>query len=241
MLDPTFIVTLTNWTKQAHYADKLYSQARKRVDLKKAIASIRLPPSQYADSTIWTTEQEKHSDILCLRPPERKGVPIPTLHEAFLRFQQEAGMPFQESLETNNAARAADALSCLMGNSYKDDTDRTRDFNECFSPIYNSYSWYILPYVYNTSEECGGRIGSASFPDHPPSVVNILRQDKVEPGFDGDAYMQVARGYHMYVKDIGRTSSPERKAALDRGAPMFLLCVQGELGLFIPFLSDLYI
>jgi len=55
--------------------------------------------------------------------------------------------------------------------------------------------------------------------------------DKDEAGIGGDPYMQIARAYHMYVKDLKDEKKDEVLNALAHGAPTFLISVLGKLGL----------
>jgi len=46
--------------------------------------------------------------------------------------------------------------------------------------------------------------------------------------------MQIARGYHLYVKMLeDRKTNLAVKIALAHGAPMFILCVQGQFSLLV--------
>jgi len=198
--------------------------AKERLKLKNIVESTRLTPSQFG-SGAWPDEQAKHSDILCLRPPERTGVPLSTLHDAFHRFRCVVKIPFQQSPQTIAAARAADRLVRLMGSSFEDEMDRTKVFNQCIEPVFASKQWQLQVSVDREAERCSGSIDA--FHAGNSTVATILRQDKMELGHDGDPYMQVSRGYHMYVKTLEDRKDYEARAALARGAPMFLLCVHG--------------
>ena len=82
-------------------------------------------------------------------------------------------------------------------------------------------------YLHPLSEKCTGTVDAALHYNNS-YVATILRLDKEEMGLYGDAYMQIARDYHMYVKRLEeRKAEPQVQAALAQGAPMFLLCVQG--------------
>jgi len=78
-----------------------------------------------------------------------------------------------------------------------------------------------------SSEKCTGTVDAALHYNNS-YVATILRLDKQEMGSDGDAYMQIARDYHMYVKRLeDRKDEPQVQAALAQGVPMFLLYIQG--------------
>ena len=70
-----------------------------------------------------------------------------------------------------------------------------------------------------------------------------MREDKAEPGQgNGDAYIQLSRGYQMYVTMIGEISQVDligednpdnlERRLLLHGAPTFLVCVIGKSLLF---------
>ena len=216
-------------------ASEIYNIAKKYAELAVAIGEVRLSPSQFGIA--WALEQEKHSDILCMRPTERTGLSLSTLHEAFYQFQQLVNTTFQESPErpeTIAVAQAADSLTRAMGNPFETETKRTKDFNTCLGPLFASNCWTMQVSVDPSSEQCNGVI-DAAFRFHysdPSAVAIVLREDKREPGSDGDPYMQIARGYHLYAKALeDRKVEPAVNTVLSHGAPMFLLCVQGEVGL----------
>jgi len=175
-----------------------------------------------------------------MRPVERIGVPLSTLHDAFYRFQREARMEFQESPETASAASAASWLCRKMGEAYEEggDIDRTRAFNCCIDPLFTTRRWERDVRVNPNSEKCSGIIDAVYYNDRTFSVPVILRKDKRELGHDGDPYMEITRLYHMYVKTLQEKKDKRQvQAALAHGAPMFLLCVQGEIGLLFLFNS----
>ena len=166
-----------------------------------------------------------------MRPVERIGVPLSTLHDAFYHFQRETKMEFQESPETIPAAIAASWLCQKMGDTYEDgnDINRTVAFNRCVHTLFPSRRWKMDILANSTSEKWSGTI-DAVFSQDTFSAPVILRQDKREMGRDGDSYMEITRLYHMYVKTLQeKKDEPHVQAALAHGAPMFLLCIQGEI------------
>ena len=210
-------------------ASRLYSIAKEWYTLKKSIAKIRSTPSEFASST-WLKEQEKYEDILCMRPPKRTGLPLSTLHAAFYHFKCDAKMPFQESFQTI----PADRLVRVMGNPFNDEfSDRTRIFNDCIDPLFQSDQWQMSMLV-NPSSERRSEMVDASFAIKGSTVAFILRADKNELGESGDPYMRLARCYHMYVEMLqDRVRSPDSIRALKHGVPIFLLCVDGKCGLLV--------
>jgi len=197
-------------------AKQLYFLAKSKM----AIASMRSPPSEFALS--WA---EEHLDILCMRPTERTGIPLETLHETFYRFRCQAKKPFEESAQTISSARTARCLVRTMGDAFDDEESQTQLFDDCIETL---FPWKMGVSVSPKSERCQGRI-DASFTLHGFAVAAILREDKNEPGHGGDPYMQLARGYHMYVEQLKDSTDSDAMLALAHGVPMFLLCVQGRL------------
>ena len=223
----------------ANLAQKLYHLVQKCIELKAALNDMLPDPSEYAFKDAWRDAQAKKSDILCLRPPERTGLPLSTLHDAFRQFERDATIPFHLSAdsETTSAARAASLLVHEMGNAFDDEMVddeevRSEAIERCLKPVF-PYFWskeihcqaasQLIPNSHTIDIATSYRSTSGS--------VTILRVDKDEPGSDGDPYMQISRGYHMFVEMLKDRGSDEDLNTLAHGAPTFLICFLGKPGL----------
>ena len=183
-------------------------------------------PSDFAHPSVWRQAQEA-TPILCLRPPNARGLPLTTLHHVFRQFQHETFRPLPTTTETVAAQIAASKLCMRMGEAFKNEAERGEVFDECVDDI-----------IEKGEAEC-------KFQPHPAShygkidrcireanIPIVLREDKLEFGLGGhDAYMQIARCYDLVVGVL--TSSiekdPNANNYLAHGAPCFLICLMGTV------------
>ena len=196
-------------------------------------------PSDYAKN--WSQYQTgAEARILCLRPPEARGLPLCTLHDVFRRFLLAAREPLPQASDTTIAAIRAAALLCSsMGQSFStkgndsnsvklsQDTKenaRTIEFDDCTGGILDRFD---KTYTLNTSRNVHTGIVDGALLEK--DVLIAIREIKAEPGAAGDAYMQVARGYDLALRVLQDRIGA--KAFLKQGAPMFLLCVVGARSL----------
>jgi len=207
-------------------------------------------PSEFAKD--WSQHQNDVSArVLCLRPPEARGLPLCTLHDAFRRFLLAVQGPLPQASDTTTAAvRSAAMLCASMGESFTmgdEDSDnevqqssdqslkengRSLEFDDCTRGILNGF---ISQYSLSSSSDIdihGGVVAGALL---EKDTFIALREIKAEPGAAGDAYMQVARGYDLAVQVLQDKKDAVSEAFLKQGAPMFLLCV---VGAFDPELLD---
>ena len=75
-------------------------------------------PSDFARHEVWP-EAQKDAPILCLRPPNARGLPLTTLHHVFLRFQHETSSTLPTT-ETVAVQIAASELCSRMGEPFED-------------------------------------------------------------------------------------------------------------------------
>jgi hypothetical protein len=177
-------------------------------------AHMAMPPPSVFGRGGWVEAQEGPDAILCLRPHHRQGLPLVTLHEASLFFVNET----KKSLSTTdvNALKAAIRLCKAMANSYDSEQERRDAFNEVLDPFIPRESW--LPEIVLGNEPgMTGQIDGALV-DYP-----LLREDKGEPGSDGDPYMQIARGFQAFVRWKESQNSPQGRP----GFAKFLLILSG--------------
>ena len=220
----------------ANLAQKLYHLVQKCIELKAALSTMLPDPSEYAFGEVWQRAQAKQPDILCLRPPERTGLPLSTLHDAFRQFERDATIPFHLSAdsETISAACAASFLVHKMGESFVDEEARSVAIERCLNPIFPDF-WSKETYYQAASQlipnshtiEIATSYRSAS------GTVTVLRVDKDELGSDGDPYMQISRGYHMFIEILKDRGSDNDLNTLSHGAPTFLICFFGESDLSV--------
>jgi len=90
-------------------------------------------PSDFAWHSVWP-EAQKDTPILCLCPPNARGLPLTTLHDIFLRFQHEISRPLPTT-ETVVVQIAASELCSRMGGAFEDEGSHGKAFDECVSGI----------------------------------------------------------------------------------------------------------
>ena len=180
-------------------------------------------PSDFAQHTVWPKAQ-KGAPILCLRPPDARGLPLITLHDVFLRFQHEISSSLPTT-ETVAVQVAASDLCCRMGEAFNNEKERSEAFDQCVSGVLEKgeaeCQFKPTPFShYGKVDRC---IQEADIPI-------ALREDKLELGYGGsDAYMQIARCYDLVVEVLTNCSVKDSNASnfLTHGAPCFLICLIG--------------
>ena len=181
-------------------------------------------PSDFGQSSFWCKFQEA-TPILCLRPPNARGLPLITLHDVFRSFQLEMSRPVPMTTETVAIQIAASKLCSKMGEAFENEAERGEAFDECVNGLLEKgvAEHKLQPHPashWGTVDRC---ILEASIPI-------ALREDKVEfgPG-KSDAYMQIARCYDLLVDVLANNSAKDPNASnfLGHGAPCFLICLIG--------------
>ncbi|KAF8525601.1 hypothetical protein BU17DRAFT_83901 [Hysterangium stoloniferum] len=206
--------------------------------LQKLKLSCLPAPSDFAQK--WGQCQSNlDARLLCLRPPDARGLPLCTLHDIFRRYLA-AQMPLPQASESAiKAMEAAAQLCASMGRSFstKDydsnavpqlrdlpENARTLTFDNCICGILDKFK---RGYALNpTTDLHHGTVDGALLTE---GILITLCEMKEETS---DAYMQAARSYDLAVKvlrDRGAQAFLEQGAPmfLEQGAPMFLLCVIG--------------
>jgi len=170
------------------------------------------PPSVFGKD--WAEAQEGPDAILCLRPLRRQGLPLITLHEAFLFFVEEAKKPLPTT--EVDALRAAYRLSNAMAESYDSEVERRDAFNRMLDPFIPRETW-LPEFVLGNKPGMTGRLDGALV------GYTLLREDEGEMGSNGDPYMQIARGFQAFVKWKESQNSDHGKP----GVANFLLILSG--------------
>ena len=181
------------------------------------------PPSDFARHSVWP-EAQKDAPILCLRPPNARGLPLTTLHHVFLHFQREISRPLPTT-ETVAVQIAASVLCSRMGEAFEDETSRSEAFDECVSNILEK--GVVERYLRSTPF---GRCGKVYRCIREANIPIAIREDKLEFGHGGsDAYMKIARCYDLIVGVLTSCSAKDSNASnfLTHGAPCFLICLIG--------------
>ena len=90
--------------------------------------------SKFAQPSVWPKVQ-KTTPILCLRPPNARGLPLTTLHHVFCRFQYKLSRPLPMMTETVAVQIAASKLCLRIGEAFKNEAERGEAFDECVDGI----------------------------------------------------------------------------------------------------------
>ncbi|KAH7907631.1 hypothetical protein BJ138DRAFT_1104165 [Hygrophoropsis aurantiaca] len=85
-------------------------------------------PSSYARRSKWAVWQKKNTAILCLRPPEKQGLPLCLLDNVFRTFRINASAALPITFKENVTIEVAHALCAEMGGVFEDERARS----ECF-------------------------------------------------------------------------------------------------------------
>jgi hypothetical protein len=180
-------------------------------------------PSSFARPSTWQLFQTYPRPILCLRPTDKRGLPLDLLHQIFSQFQQLSRQPLPNSVEGVGALRVALSLCERMGDGFANKEDRSKVFDDMMGGF--------LRGVDSRTQIAGNKSkGDTDRLYHVNGCCMIIRDDKVEMGRSGDPYIQVARSYDLACEQMN-----ENRVTPD--SPVFLLCVMGErfCSLFAPY------
>ncbi|KAG8817439.1 hypothetical protein FRC17_011233 [Serendipita sp. 399] len=192
----------------------LYKSAHEVVLTKQAMPT----PSAFGKRNVWPKAQEGPDAILCLRPPDKQGLPLILLHSAFLTFVNELDRPLSPA--DAPVLKISRELCKEMAKPYDEDTNsRTDAFNEAIRPVFPTYDWLF-------EFSLGSQPGSSGKLDGALSDFRILRVDKAELGSNtSDPYMQLARGFQAFIK--WKQASGSNQGA--PGTAKFLLIIVGPM------------
>jgi hypothetical protein len=191
-----------------------------------AQALAKPPPREFADYKQWRIYQEKPNAILCLRPADKKGLPLPLMHPAFCTFTRHFYEPLLDE-HTPKYLTMADKLCKKMPSAFSSEPDRRDVFEDIFQQLDETlepHIEYSLSGSTSTSiRESGGRpdIAKTILKGH---LVLMLQEFKLE---EGDVYMQICRAFEVLSEQA------KFKHLLKFGNPVFLLCVLGMYQMFI--------
>ena len=158
-------------------------------------------PSDSAQHMVWP-EAQKDTPILCLCPPNARGLPLTTLHDIFLRFQHEIPRPLSTTA-TVAVEIAAWNLCSRMGGAFEDEGSRGKAFDECVSGVLEKgeTDCELKAHLLNHYGKIDRCIQEAD-------VLIVLCEDKLEFGHGGsDPYMQIARCYDLLVEFLTTRSA----------------------------------
>jgi len=151
-------------------------------------------PSDFARHTVWP-EAQKDTLILCLRPPNARGLPLTTLHDIFLCFQHEISRPLPTT-ETMAVQIVTWELCSRMGGAFEDEISCGKVFDECVSGILEKgeTDCELKPHLLSRYDKIDRCIQEADVPI-------ALCKNKLEFGQgESDPYMQIAHCYNLVVE-----------------------------------------
>jgi hypothetical protein len=194
-----------------------------------AQARVKPTPSDFVKNQAWKRYQQRDDAILCLRPGDRRGWPIPLLHKSFCDFTRHFLEP---NLNTNTTKYLvmAGKLCDSMPSAFDSQVHRRDAFEAIFHSLdqslmrHDEYHLSASPSD-STVKQSGGRPNVVRpIPWKGAGLVLLLEEFKNEVG---DSYMQICRSYEVLCED------PKAEQLVKFGNPMFLLCVQGMYQTFI--------
>ncbi|PVG00641.1 hypothetical protein CPB86DRAFT_729011 [Serendipita vermifera] len=184
-------------------------------------AQVKPAPREFANSRTWRVYQQRSDAILCLRPADKRGLPMPLMHTAFCKFTHHFHEPPLDE-HTPKYLSIADKLCQAMPSAFDSESDRRRDFEKIFVALDEKLEQHIeffLSKKASTAKESTGYVDVAKTIDEGGSVVVLFEEFKVES--TGDAYMQICRSYEVLCAET------KTEPLLKFGYPAFLLCVLG--------------
>ncbi|CAG8667674.1 15633_t:CDS:2, partial [Acaulospora colombiana] len=179
-------------------------------------------PNKFADSKEWRNFQWRHDAILCRRPADKRGLPIPLMHTAFCKFVHRFYEPLEDD-HTSKYLSIADKLCQAMPSAFDTESHRQRIFEEIFYPLDKGLTPrpdFTLEARPSTVLESAGQVDMAKTTVYKGGeLVLMLEEFKLE--CTGDAYMQNCRSYEVLCGEA------KNQQLVNFGYPIFLLCVLG--------------
>jgi len=160
--------------------------------------------------------------ILCLHPTEKHEHPLISLHPIFSQFHRLNRQPLPRSRVAVNAIRIALELCNSMGRSFNSEKARGEAFDKAMAGFLHDVEQRPRLKGDHVTRKTGRiyRVGGRCM---------IFREDKIDKGHSGDAYMQVARSYDLACGQMEINK-------ITPNAPVSLLCVVGEYLYLVFFL-----
>lgn len=140
-------------------------------------------PSEFAKTDVWADVQRTRAAILCMRPVEKSGVPICTLHDVFRLFRIRLGTDLSSATDDPIAVasiRAAALLCNEMGNPFDDENARTAKFNECVQGLLPNFR--LNHKFFPKLDRAVCKPDATLFMDEEEIFPVCLREDKREAG-----------------------------------------------------------
>ena len=191
---------------------------------------VKPTPSDFAaDSKIWNKFQQRHDAILCRRPANQTGWPIPLMHRAFCAFTHHFHQPTLDE-HTPKYLLMAGELCSQMPSAFDNEVARRDAFEAIFQSLDESltpHREYQLSGIdkISTVKESGVRPDVARSILWSGGTLVLMLEEFINEV--GDSYMQICRSYEVLCGD------PKVKLLVEFGNPMFLLCILGMYPAFI--------
>jgi len=181
-------------------------------------------PSDFGQSSVWYKFQEA-TPILCLHPPNARGLPLITLHDVFRCFQHKMSRSVPMMTKTVAVQIAASKLCSKMGEAFKNEAECGGAFDECVNGVLEKgvVEHKLQPHP-------ASHWGTVDWCILEANIPIALCEDKVEFGLrKPDAYMQIAHCYDLLVDVLANNSAKDPNASnfLGHGAPCFLIYLIG--------------
>lgn len=180
-------------------------------------------PVDFADHNKWRIYQELPQAILCLRPADKRGLPITLMHRAFCDFYSDFHDPPLDK-HTHKYISIASKLCEKMPGAFDSARERQDAFEAIFAPLYRDLglekrSEFSIQPKFSSAKESSASVAKGINTKEGGDLILLLEVFKLEP--TEDVYMEVCRTFEVYVEDKKNTS------LLKFGTPMFLLCILG--------------
>lgn len=186
------------------------------IGIKNALLS-KPPPSEYAKKT-WVEGQAKTFPMLCMRPARCRGLPILLLHPIFARYRWLSKKTLPNTAEAKVSLRVAGELCNTMVDHFESEDDRRRAFFRATKPLFSLWT--------TTKEHKSQGVGMFTRTDMAiltnETTIALIEIKNHKSG--GEVYLQACRRYEIRTEEL----VDENPTFLERGAPAFLLCLNGE-------------
>ena len=206
-----------DWNTVDHGIGAFLEAYLKRVNAKPS-------PSQFARPSVWPLIQNTNSDLLCLRPTNRTGLPLAVLHDVFRKFLIQLNSDMHDRKTVGLARRAATALCGTMGNHFETKSERSKAFYRCVEPIFSK--WITERGLGSNCDSSTVRVGSVIKYDNTTLAFREVKPEWANNS--SDVYLQVTRSYEMYARKVWEQKATTFEQLCSQGIPAFLICVFGK-------------
>ena len=153
-----------------------------------------------------------------MRPVLCRGLPIFLLHPVFTTYLSLSKKALPAIIEARKALHVARALCNSMGDDFDDEDARRHAFLQATKPLFSQ--WITNKEAMSRGVAAYTRTDTTISVNGTTMALTELKNGKT----GGEVYMQACRRYEITTEELAE----KNPKFLERGAPTFILCLNGE-------------